>query len=47
MVEILILTSSIVNWIFALRLKGDMNIVQSRKAKIRTQDARRVAVAIF
>jgi hypothetical protein len=45
--KIKLLASQIADWIFLIRLTGDMNIVRRRIGKIRAQDARRYAVAIF
>jgi len=36
-----------VDWIFSIRLTGDMDIAGRRNGKMRPQDARRKAVAIF
>jgi hypothetical protein len=37
----------IVDWIFSLRLTGDINIAGRRNGKIQPQDIHRKAVAIF
>jgi len=39
--------SRIADWIFSIRLTGDMNIAGKRNGKIRLQDTRRKAVAVF
>jgi len=37
----------IVDWIFSIRLTGDINIAGMRSGKIQPQDIHRKAVAIF